>query len=319
MTQPKPPQAILSELINGYWVTGSIVAAAELGLADLIGDEPRRVTALAEQSGAHAPSLYRLLRALASIGLFAEDEQGRFANTPLSSALRSNVPGSMRGLARMTGRLHLRAWPEILHSVRTGGTAVAKVFGAEVFDHLARDPELARIFDEAFSGYTAAVSSAVAGAFDFSRFRRVVDVGGGSGALAAAIVERAKEGLARRGLGDRVEAAGGDFFQSVPSGGDAYTLKMILHDWDDERSIAILKNVRRAIADGGRLLVIEAVIPPGNAPSPGKLLDVNMLVMTGGRERTEEEYRALFAAAGFRLERVVPAHPSASVLEASAS
>jgi SAM-dependent methyltransferase len=331
MTPPtKPPQAILSELINAYWKTFSIVAAAELGIADLIGDEPQAVSTLAEKSATHPPSLYRLLRALASLGIFVEDDAGRFANTPLSATLRSGASGSLRGLARLSGRMHLRAWPEILHSLRTGETAFHKVFGAELFDHVGRDAELARIFDEAFSGYTAAIGYAVVGAYDFSRFRLVVDVGGGSGALLAAIADAAPDtrginfdlphvaARAERALqhGERLRSLGGDFFEAVPVGGDAYTMKMILHDWNDARSIVILKNVRRAIMPDGKLLVIEAVLPPGNAPSLGKLLDVNMLVMTGGRERTEEEFRALLAAGGFALERVVVAHPSASVIEA---
>lgn len=331
MTQ-KPPQAVLAEMINGYWVTFSIAAAAELGVADHLAAGPTSVNQLAERTGTHAPSLYRLLRALASLSIFAEDEQGRFANTPLSEALRAGVPGSMRGLARLTLHAHLKAWPDVLHSVRTGHTAFEKVFGAELFEHLQKDQELAAIFDEAFTGYTAALSEAAAATYDFSRFRHIVDVGGSAGALVAAILkrvpeakginfdlphvaERAKAALAKTGLGERVSSVGGDFFQSVPAGGDAYTLKMILHDWDDQKSIDILKNVRKAIAADGRLLVIEAVIPAGNAPSPGKLLDVNMLVMTGGFERTEEQYRALYRAAGFELTRITPINPASSVIE----
>jgi predicted O-methyltransferase YrrM len=326
-----PPQAILAQMINGYWVTMSIHVAAKLKVADLLAEGPQSVDALASRTRTHAGALYRVLRALASTGIFRETEPRTFAQTPLSELLRSDVPGSMCGLAELTGIFHMRAWPEIMHSVTTGETAVKKVFGAEIFDYLATAPDVAKVFDDAFVGYTAMVSTVVSGAYDFSRFTRIVDVGGGSGALLATILARcpgargvtfdlphvavrARDFIAKRGVGDRAESVAGDFFESVPAGGDAYTLKMILHDWDDAKSIAILKNVRRAIRPEGKLLVIEAVVPPGNTPSPSKFLDVNMLVMTGGCERTEEEYASLFAAAGFELTRVVST-PATSVVE----
>ncbi|HTJ43421.1 MAG TPA: methyltransferase [Kofleriaceae bacterium] len=328
-----PPQAVLAQMINGYWATGCICAVASLGLADAIGDAPRTPEAIATELGLHARSLARLLRACASLGVFAENDGGAFAHTPLSRALRSDVPGSMRGLGEMTAMLHLRAWPEIAHSIRTGGTAFEKVFGAEIFDYLPANPEPAAVFDRAFAGYTAGGAAAVASVYDFSRFGTLVDVGGGNGALCAAILERtpglrgvtfdrpdvaprAKAFLAARGLADRCEVAGGDFFESVPSGADAYALKMILHDWDDARCVQILRNIRKAIAPGGRILVMEAVVEGPNAGPPAKLLDINMLVMTGGEERTREEYAALFAKAGFVLDRVVPASPTVAVIEA---
>lgn len=324
-TNSPPPQAILGQIINGYWASFSVIAAAQLGLADAIGPEPMHVDVLAEKTKCDAGALYRLLRALASLGIFAETDRERtFTHTKLSEALRANVPGSMHGLAAMTGHLHARAWPEVVHSVRTGGTAFEKVFGSEIFDYLPTSPVAAAAFDAAMTSYTAATAAAVANGYDFSEVRRVADIGGGSGALLASIAAknpqvsgitfdlphvaaRAKEWLAKTDGANRCEAVGGDFFESVPAGFDAYTLKMILHDWDDAKSIAILKNVRKAIAPEGRLLVIDAVIPEGNGPSPGKLLDINMLVMTGGRERTEREFRALFDAAGFELVRVVRA------------
>jgi len=329
--QGPPPQAVLGELINGYWKSMSIAAAARLQLADQFTGGPQPVAALAQKLGLNQDALYRLLRALASLGIFAETEPRTFAQTPLSELLRSDVPGSLRGLADMSGRLHFRAWPELAHSVKTGGTAFKQVFGAEIFQHLPKDPEAAAAFDAAMTGYTQATANAVVAAYDFSPFKTVVDIGGGSGALLAAIVkkapsvrgidfdlphvaDRARAHLQKAGVADKIEVQGGDFFQSVPAG-DAYAMKMILHDWDDAKSIAILKNVRKSIAAGGKLLVMEAVVPPGNAPSYAKLLDINMLVMTGGRERTEDEFRALFKAAGFTLTRVVPAHPAASVIE----
>jgi predicted O-methyltransferase YrrM len=271
--------------------------------------------------------------------VFAEEDDGaatapgarRFRQTTLSDALRSDVPGSMHGLAVTTGRLHMRAWPEILHSVRTGRPATELVFGGGLFEHLERDRETAAAFDAAMAGYTSVVARALLGTYDFARFRTLVDVGGGTGALLAAILaahpdargvnfdlphvaERARALIAAQGLADRCAVASGDFFAAVPPGGDAYLLKMILHDWDDERSVAILRRVREAIAPDGRVLVLEAVLPEGNAPSPGKLLDVNMLVMTGGRERTCDEFAALYSAAGFALDDVIPAHPTTSIV-----
>ena len=325
-----PPQAVLGQLINGYWATWSIIAAARLGLADALGDAGAPIARLAEQVGADGDALYRLMRALASLGIFREEGERTFQHTPLSRALKKDVPGSMHGLAVATSLLHMRAWPELLHSVRTGETAFHKVFGRDVFDHLPHDPEAARAFDAAMAGYTVTTGNAVAAKYDFSGCRQLVDVGGGSGALLCTILaklpslrgitfdlphvkERARATIDRAGLGDRAEAIGGDFFASVPPA-DCYTLKMILHDWDDEKSRAILRTLRKSIAADGRICVIEAVVPPGNTPSPAKLLDVNMLVMTGGRERTEAEYGALFAAGGFRLTRVVPCGP-ADVIE----
>lgn len=327
-----PPQAVMGQMINGFWLTFSIVAAAELGVADLLAEGPMPVADIAKKLGTNEDATFRLLRALAGSGIFAETDPRTFAQTPLSEVLRSDVPGSMRGLAQMSKRLHLKAWPELLHSVKTGETAFSHVFGAEIFDYVKKDQDAAAAFDAAMSGYTATTSKAVAVGYDFSGFSKVVDVGGGEGLLVAEIVGanakasgvlfelphvagRAKAFLDKRGILSRCSVEGGDFFEAVPEGGDAYLLKMVLHDWDDERSIAILRNVRKAIKPDGRLLVMEAVLAEGNAPSPGKLLDVNMLVMTGGRERTEAEYRALYKKAGFDLVRVVPAHPSANVIE----
>ena len=328
-----PPQAVLAQMINGYWATGCLCAVATLGIADAIGDAPRTPPQIAAELGLHAPSLERLLRACASLGVFHESDSGAFAHTPLSRALRSDAPGSMRGLGEMTALLHLRVWPEIAHSVKTGDTAFAKVFGAEIFEYLAANPGAAAVFDRAFAGYTAGGAAAVAGVYDFSRFRTLVDLGGGNGALCAAILARtpglraisfdlphvaarAKEHLAARGVADRCEVIGGDLFESVPAGADAYAMKMILHDWDDDRCKAILRNIRTAIAPDGRVLVMEAVVEGPNAGPPAKLLDINMLVMTGGRERSRDQYAALFAATGFALERVVPANPTVAVIEA---
>jgi hypothetical protein len=321
-----PPSAVLGQLINGYWASYSIIAAARLGVADALDDTPTPVARLAERTGADAGALYRLLRALASLGIFREEGERVFAHTPTSQLLRKDVPGSMHGLAVATSLMHLRAWPELGHSLRTGETAFKQVFGSEVFDWMPTSPEAARAFDAAMAGYTNSVGNAVAAKYDFSRFSTIADIGGGSGALLAILLgkfagprgitfdlphvtERARAFIDQSGLGARLDAVGGDFFAAVPTA-DCYTMKMILHDWDDDKSRTILRTLRKSIAPGGRLCVIESVIPPGNAPSPAKLLDINMLVMTGGRERTEAEYGALFADANFRLTRVVPCGPA---------
>jgi hypothetical protein len=313
-----PPQAVLGQMINGYWASFSILAAVRGAWG-------------AERVAAEADTLYRLLRALASIGVFHEEGDRTFLHTPLSSLLKKDVPGSMHGLALMTSLLHMRAWPELLHSVRTGETAFAKVFGCNIFEYLPTDAEAARAFDAAMAGYTAMMANAVVAKYDFDVYGTVVDVGGGSGALIAAILdrfprprgvtfdlphvsERARAALDRASLAGRAEVVGGDFFASVPAG-DCYTLKHILHDWNDDKSRAIVRTLRKSIRPGGRVCVIESLIPPGNAPSPAKLFDLNMLVMAGGRERTEAEYAALFAATGFRLTRVVPCGPC-DVIEA---
>src|SRR6185369_6403391 len=240
----------------------------------------------------------------------------------------------MHGLAQMTGMLHLHAWPELAHSVRTGETAFSKVFGSEIFEYVKLDTDAGAAFDAAMTSYTTATSGAVAAAYDFSSVGTLVDVGGGTGALVAAIlkkepalkaivfdmptvVARAGAYLSMQGLEARVEVVGGSFFESVIAGGDTYALKSVLHDWDDAQSTVILSNIRNVIPPHGRLLVIGSLIEEGNGSGgAGKLLDLNMLAMTGGRERTASELRALLDAAGFQLSRIIPAGPNVSILEA---
>jgi hypothetical protein len=331
--QDAPPQAALMQLMTGYWVSQGIYVAARLGLADLLADGPKTSRELAAATGTHAESLYRVLRMLASVGVFAEDGAGRFGLTPLAEPLTSG-PGSLRAIVTHWGEEpSWKAWGALLESVKTGQTAFVLANGAEVFPYYATHPESARPFNEAMTEFSASVGAAVIEAYDFSEFRQIVDVGGGHGGLLTTILKANPQArgvvfdqpevvagapamIAAQGLQGRVEAAGGDFFASVPAGGDAYVMKHIIHDWDDERSIAILRNIRRAMADSGKLLLIESVVPPGNAPDFGKLVDVHMLVMTGGRERTEAEHAALFAKAGFRLTRVVPTQSPVSVVEA---
>lgn len=327
-----PPVAIL-RIIQGFWLSRAVYVAAKLGLADLLADQPKTAAELAVVTDTHAPSLYRILRALASEGIFTEDGAGRFALTPVAFALQTGVPGSMRAIATTElGEEHYPAWGDLLYSVKTGRAAFDHHFNMNPWEFFSHNPENARIFNDAMSNVTAVVNRALLDAYDFSPINRIVDVGGGHGGLMASllkphpamkgvifdlphVVEGAQRQIESEGLTGRCEAVGGDFFQSVPPGGDAYILKWIIHDWDDERSTTILRNCRHAMVKAGRLLLIDAVVPKGNDPGFPKFMDLNMLVMTGGRERTEREFGALFADAGFRLTRIVPTESDFSVIE----
>ena len=325
----------LLQLASGSWIGQAVHVAAKLGIADLLEDGPKSPATLAEATGAHAGTLHRLLRALASLGVFAEDADGRFALTSLAEGLRTNAPGSLRAYAIMMGEdWHWRAWGDLLNSVRTGQPAFEHVFGCHMFSYFGEHPEAARVFDAAMTSRTGQETAAVIAAYEWPASATIVDVGGGQGALLAAILARnpdvhgvlfdmphviaAARGLIEEaGLADRCELAAGAFFQRVPAGGDLYLLKRVVHDWDDERASAILRSCRAAMGDRSRLLVIEHALPPGNAPSWGKLLDLQMLVLTpGGRERDEAGFRALLASTGLRLERIIPAGPTASLIEA---
>jgi hypothetical protein len=334
-TETPNPAERLFRVIGGYWTSRAVYAAARLGLADLVDDGPKTAEQLAEATGTHSVSLYRLLRALAGIGMFAEDEAGRFAQTPFSAVLRSDVPGSLRGAAiAELGEDHYEAWGHLLHGIKTGDVPFLHRYGLPVWDFYASHPENAAFFHQAMTGLTAAVEAAVMNSYDFTPFRKIVDVGGGHGGLLASVLAAAPQahgvlfdrpnvaqgGAARlRGVSDlagRWEAVGGDFFAAVPEGGDLYLMKWILHDWDDARAGTILGHCRRALAPGGRVLIADAVLPGRNEPSMGKFMDLNMLVIIGGRERTEDEFRDLLAASGLRLSRVIPTESVVSLIEA---
>ena len=327
-----PPHAEMLNLITGYWISQSVHLAAVLGVADHLKDGPKSSGELATAVNAHPHSLYRLLRALASVGVFAEEGHDRWRLTPLAECLLSDRPGSQRSLAIMNGEEHFRAWGDLLHSIRTGQPAFDHVYGKPIFDYIAGNPRAAAIFDDAMTGVHGAETAAMVEAFDFSRFGTVIDIGGGNGTVITAIlqrypsvrgvlydlphvVERARPRLEAAGVAQRCQTVGGDFFTAVPPGGDAYLMRHIIHDWDDAKSLTILGHCRKVMAPTARLLLIETVIPPGNDPCFAKFLDLNMLVLPGGLERTEAEYRALFAAAGFRLERIVPTKADVSVIE----
>lgn len=326
------PQEQMSRLLTGYWITQALYVTAKLGLADLLKEGPRTIDDLARATATHAPSLYRLLRALASMGIFVEGSDRRFSLTPLADCLRSDVAGSQRSLAIMVGEEHYRAWGELLYSVQTGKTAFDKLYGMPVFDFLSRHPEQAKVFDEAMVGVHGRETAAMLEAYDFADIRVLADIGGGNGSLLTGVLkkyprmrgilydlpgvtERAKANMESAGMASRCQVIGGNFFESVPGGADAYLMRHIIHDWDDEKSLKILQNTNRALGPQAKLLLVEGVVPPGNDPSFTKLLDLAMLVIPGGKERTEAEYRQLFAAARFHLTRIVPTTAEVSVIE----
>ena len=335
MSETPPPHARMYELTTGAWVTQAISVAAALNVADELAAGPRPVDEIAKAVDADAPTLYRLLRALADIQVFQRLDGRRFGLTPLGELLRADVPGSMRDWAVFMGRpFHVQAWADLLRSVRTGAPAFDRVHGREAFNYLAANPDEGAALDNAMTAASAQFIAPVVGAYDFSAFGTVVDVGGGHGALLAAVlaanphvqgvlydqphvIAGAGRPLDEAGVADRCEFIGGDFFQSVPPGGDVYLLSNIVHDWDDERSIKILANCRAAMNDDARLLLGEAVLPDGTEPHPATLIDLEMLVMGPGRQRTQEEYRALFRLAGLRLTRVVPTHAMFDLVEAA--
>lgn len=331
----QPAHARLLEMITGYWISCGVHVAARLKLADHLAGGPMKIGDLSAAAGANAPTLYRLMRMLASEGLFRETDGHRFENTPLSQVLRADVPGSMHGFAvMMVDGYNLDAYKDLLGSVRTGETAFHKVFGMRAFEWLASHPEQAREFGEAMTSISGSENPAVAEALDVSGLGKLVDVGGGHGSLLAAIlkrnpglrgvvydrpevIENARKGayVTEKGVAERCELVAGSFFESVPSGGDACIMKYILHDWEDELCVRILSNCRKAMGPKGKVFVVDNVIPPGNDPHWGKLLDINMLVLAGGRERTREEFEKIFGAAGFRLVRVVPTACPLSIVE----
>jgi len=329
-----PPQLAMLQMITGFWVSRAIYVAAKLGLADLVKDSPKTAAELARLTGTHSPSLYRALRALASMGVFTDDGQGRFAQTPLSETLRSDAPGSLRAMAiAELGQEHFPAWGNLMHSVKTGEIAFDNLFKQNVWEYYTRNPEDASNFNESMRGLTELVNLAVLEAYDFSGVDKLVDIAGGTGGLISSILAAhprmrgvlfdlphvlAEAGplLDAAGVRDRCETSTGDFFRSVPDGGDAYVMKWIIHDWDDEKSTAILKNIHRAMNKNGKLLLIEMVVPEGNQPDLSKFLDLDMMVMTGGRERTEAEFNSLLAASGFELTRVIRTTSPFCVIEA---
>ena len=333
--EPEATRARLREMITAFRVSDLIATAVEFRLPDQLADGPKSSAELARLCGAHQQTLHRVLRALVRIEVLRQLDDGRFALAPLGEHLRSDAPDSLYRMARLWGTdLFKLTWMRLPHSVRTGESAQEHLFGLRQFDYLATQPETAAIFNDGMLAGTLTVGAAVVDAYDFTGVETIVDVGGGSGALAATVLhaypsmrgivfdlpfcqEGAVDYLASTGLSDRCEFVGGDFFQSVPTGADAYLLKFILHDWEDERCAQILQTCRANIPIEAKLLLVESVLPPDGGPLTDAVFgDVTMIVHTGGRERTEAEYAALLDAAGFRLNRIVPTRVAQSVIEA---
>jgi hypothetical protein len=323
----------LFELAWGWLVARGIYVAAELGIADLLSNGPRTAEELAIASGAHATSLNRLLRMLAGYGVFAGDSKGRFELTPMAALLQT---GALRDMARFMSEADWNAYGNLLHNVRTGESAFKHVHGENFFDFLNARPAAIERFDRGMASFSDAENKAVAAAFDFGSFRQILDVGGGRGGLLAEILKAypsprgvlydqpqviaQPDYLKAAGVLHRCEVVGGNFFERVPSGADAYVLKRIIHDWDDDSCKDILSRCRDAAAEsGGRVIVIDAVLPRGNEFHYGKPLDLLMMVLNDGRERTEMEFDDLLARSGLKLLRIVPTLSIVSVVEAEPS
>jgi ubiquinone/menaquinone biosynthesis C-methylase UbiE len=325
----------LAKLISGYKTTQAIYVVAKLGIADLLAQGPRTVADLAGKAEVHDRSLFRVLRMLASRGIFAEQPDGRFALTPLAEPLRSDALHSQRAFAIMMGEEQFRAYGDLLYSVRTGKPSFDHIFGEPIFDYLGEHPESAATFDAAMSAIHGRETASILDAYDFTGIGELCDVGGGNGSVLIAtlarypslrgvlfdlphVIERARPAIITAGVADRCRLITGNFFESIYHGADAYFFRHIIHDWDDEKATAILVNCRRALKPGAKILVVESVVPPGNEPFFGEDLDLTMLVMPGGMERTEAEYRQLFAGAGLNLERIVTSPSEMCVIEAVA-
>ena len=340
-TPPVPPEAAAAQLgfqiAWGYVGSSALHAALELGLPDRLAAGPKPVAELARETGTNEDALYRVLRVLASFGMFEEQAPRTFAANLRSQQLRAQ-PGTPRDILYfLTEPHHFRIHAELLHTLRTGQPAVEKVMGKPVFEVFATDPAFGKVFNDAMTSMSAVAIPAALEAFDFGDIRVLVDVAGGHGRVLTSILQRypAMRGvlfdmehviagagplIGASGVADRCTTASGDFFTAVPAGGDAYIMKHIIHDWDDDRSLTILRNIHRVLAgvSNGRVILLESVVQPGNVPDFGKLIDMEMLLIPGGRERTADEFRALFARAGFDLTRIVPTASPLSVIEAVA-
>ena len=327
-----PPHAQLMQMLSGAFVAGAIGCLASLGVPDMVEAGPESAEGLAAHIGAHPGALYRLMRATASVGVLAEGPDGKFSQTPLSAVLRRDARPSLRALAIMgTGEWHMRGWARLEYSVRTGKTALDEVYGKPLWEHFKESPDDAAVFNAAMTSLSTMDSPAVADAYSFEGIGSVVDIAGGHGLLLATILSRnlnlkgtlldaphviagAKDGPLQPFL-SRCTLVAGNMFESVPPGADAYMMKHIIHDWPDEMCVKLLKLCRQAVNPGGRLLVVDCVIQPGNDFSPAKFLDLQMLLFPGGMERTEKQFRELFTASGWRLNRIVPTAAGEAVVE----
>lgn len=332
MTGPNYPSDLM-RLVNGFQLSQAIYVAATLGIADLLADGPRASDDLASKTATDAGALYRLLRTLAAAGVFHENDEKRFTLMPLGECLKSDAPVPVGPWAALVGRPNYwQAWGSLLHSVTTGESAFRHVHGVTAWEYRSQNPEEGRAFDTAMAGLSRQVSKAIAAAYDFGVFGSVVDVGGGRGTILAAILDvypslhgilfdqphvvaDAGPVLRAAGVANRCDITGGNFFETVPGGGDAYILKAILHDWNDAEAAQILQVCRAAIPAAGKLLLVEQVIAAPNEGLIGKMSDLNMLVAPNGRERTADEFAELLAPAGFRLTSVIPTASALSIIE----
>ncbi len=317
------------EWVHAYWMSRCVYVVAKLGIADLLKDGSLHCDALATVTNTHSDALYRILRALAGVGIFAETQPRCFGLTPLADCLQSNDPESVRAMAILRGEEHYyKAWGDLMYSLQTGESAFERLYGIDLFQYNDQNSTQGEIFDRAMAE-SEETNPLVLEAYDFSSIEKLVDIGGGKGSLLTTIlqaypritgvlfdrpdvIERAKTTT----VSDRCQLVGGDFFEAVPQG-DALILKHIIQDWDDGRAIAILQRCHQAMNEQGRLLVIDFVILPGNEFCGSKFIDVNMMVMCpGGRIRTEAEFQELFIAAGFKLTRIIPTESEVCIIEA---
>lgn len=329
-----PAEQVL-QVATGYIASSALYVAVGLAIPDHLASGPRPVSELAHATGANEDALRRVLRLLASLGILSEPAPGEFGLQPAGELLRSDVPGSMRGISLfLPDPMHFNIYANLMDAVMTGGSAAESTLGMPLFEYFAKNPDYSKIFNEAMTSLSAPVAGAAVEAYDFSRYGLIIDVAGGHGEVLMSIlhacpnargvlaeidhvVAGAKPRIASAGLAGRCEAVECDFFRSVPQGGDAYVMKHIIHDWDDERAVLILRNIAEAMGDKrGTVVLLESVIPSGSEPDLGKFIDIEMLALPGGRERTAEEFRALFDAAGFELTNIVPTASPLSVVEA---
>ena len=322
----------LSRILTSAALSRAVCSIAELGVADLIqAGQPQPVEHLARASKTHEPSLYRILRFLASHGLFQETANRHFDHTPLSAVLRTDAPGSYRAGAQMFHHL-FAGWDGLHHSIQTGEPGFNKVFGAPIFDYIQAHPEMGPIFDAGMTSLNTYETSAMLNAYDFTGINLLADIGGGNGSLLSAVLPRypqmkailfdlghvagrAKENLKAAGLAERCSVIEGSFFKGIPAGADAYFFRHIIHDWTDEQCMQILGHCRKVIPANGKLMIADCVVPAGNAPSPAKNMDMTMLAFPGGQERTEAQFRSLLKASGFELKSITPTTAAISVVE----
>jgi hypothetical protein len=335
-TSASRPYEVLFQMVIGKWISQAIGTVVEIGVPDQLAKRQRQCSDMAREAGVSEEGLYRLLRALASVDLFAESGERRFRLTSMGQLLRSDHPQSLAGYARFTAHdITWRPWGQLRYSVKTGLPAFDHIFNASIFEHFSQNPQVAAVFDDAMTSISAMEARAVADAYDFKGVETLMDVAGGHGLLLATVMRRHKKmrgvlfdlphvaagaaaTFARTSLTGRVEIKSGDFFKELPSGADAIILKHIIHDWDNHSATQILKACHRALGSGGKVLIVDPVVPPGNRPHYGKLLDLEMLVLTPrGRERTKVEFSNLLRGAGFRMSRVINTHGPLSIVEAA--